>query len=57
MSKFDEVLLLPEVAEKLGVSESTIKMRMKAGTIPERFYKKAKGIYKFDSAYLEYAKK
>ena len=50
-------LTTQQVAEKLGVSDSTIRMRIKNKKIPQKFYRKIGTINLFDKKYLEYAKK
>lgn len=51
------IMTTQEIAKNLGVSDSTIRMRIKNKKIPKRFFKKIGTINLFDKKYLEYAKR
>lgn len=55
MGALNNVLTLPEISEKTGTAESTIKTWIAKNKIPKKYYRKtSKGTYLFDKTYIKF---
>lgn len=58
MGKLESVLTITEVAKKLNIGTSTIRMRLKNNTIPQKYFRKTEGgEYLFLSSYIDFEQK
>jgi hypothetical protein len=56
VKSLNDVITIYEVADALNVTTANIRIQIKNGTIPIKFYIKRKGSYIFDKEYIKYHK-
>ena len=56
LKELDSIIGINEVAEAIGTGANNLRMQIRNGTIPERFYKRIGNAYAFHVDYIKWHK-